>query len=101
MGTSALELALMSYAGCYATIFALTAQKMRVTLGDLEVKTVGIKSEEAGTITEVSFDIKVKADAREDRIQRIHELTVKSCPVGKIFDKAGVKTTYELSVAEA
>lgn len=101
MGTSALELALMSYAGCYATIFALTAQKMRVTLGDLEVKTVGIKSEEAGTITEVSFDIKVKADAPEDRIQRIHELTVKSCPVGKIFDKAGVKTTYELSAAEA
>ncbi len=101
MGTSALELALMSYAGCYATIFALTAQKMRVTLGDLEVKTVGIKSEEAGTITEVSFDIKVKADAPEDRIQRIHELTVKSCPVGKIYDKAGVKTTYELSAAGA
>lgn len=101
MGTSALELALMSYAGCYATIFVLTAQKMRVTLGDLEVKTIGIKSEEAGTITEVSFDIKVKADAPEDRIQRIHELTVKSCPVGKIFDKAGVKTTYELSAAEA
>lgn len=100
MGTSALELALMSYAGCYATIFALTAQKMRITPRDLEVKTVGIKSEEAGTITEVSFDIKVKADASEDRIKRIHELTVKSCPVGRIFDKAGVKTTYELNVSK-
>jgi len=100
MGTSALELALMSYAGCYATIFALTAQKMRITPRDLEVKTVGIKSEEAGTITEVSFDVKVKADAPEDRIMRIHELTVRSCPVGKIFDKAGVKTTYELGVSE-
>lgn len=96
MGTSALELALMSYAGCYATIFALTAQKMRVALKDLEVKTVGIKSEEAGTITEVSFEITVKSEAPEDRIRRIHELTVRSCPVGKIFDKAGTKTTYKL-----
>lgn len=96
MGPSALELALMSYAGCYATIFALTAQKMRVALKDLEVKTIGIKSEEAGTITEVSFDITVKSEAPEDRIRRIHELTIKSCPVGKIFDKAGAKTIYKL-----
>jgi uncharacterized OsmC-like protein len=96
MGTSALELALMSYAGCYATIFVLTAQKMRVTLKDLEIKAVGIKSEEAGTITEVSFDITVKSDVPEDRIQRIHELTIKGCPVGKIFDKAGTKTAYKL-----
>lgn len=96
MGTSALELALMSYAGCYATIFVLTAQKMRVALKDLEVKTVGAKSEEAGTITEVGFDINVKSDAPEDRIRRIHELTLQSCPVGKIFDKAGTKATYKL-----
>ena len=96
MGPSALELALMSYASCYATIFVLTAQKMRVVLKDLEVRTEGIKTEEAGTITEVSFDILVKTDAREDRIQRIHELTVKDCPVGIIFDKAGTKTTYKI-----
>ncbi len=100
MGTSALELALMSYAGCYATIFALTAQKMRLTVKDLDVKTVGVKSEEAGTITEVNFDITIKADAPQDRIQRIHKLTIKSCPVGKIFDNAGVKTTYKLSAAK-
>lgn len=101
MGTSALELALMSYAGCYATIFALTAQKMRLTVKDLDVKTIGVKSEEAGTITEVNFDITIKADAPQDRMQRIHELTIKSCPVGKIFDSAGVKTTYKFSTAKA
>ena len=96
MGPSALELALMSLAGCYATIFVLTARKMRITLKDLEVKAQGIKTEEAGTITEVSFDILVKTDAREDRVQRIHELTAKSCPVGIIFDRAGTKTTYKI-----
>lgn len=98
LGTSALELALMSYAGCYATIFALTASKMRIPLKDLSVRGEGIKSEEAGTITQVSFNIIAKAEAAEDRIKRIHELTIKGCPVGKIFDKAGTKTAYELKI---
>ena len=96
MGPSALELALMSFAGCYATIFALTASKMRMGLKDLEIKIEGVKSEEVGTITEAKFDITVKAEAPEDRIQRCHELTVKDCPVGKIFDEAGVKTIYNM-----
>jgi uncharacterized OsmC-like protein len=101
MGPSALELALMSYAGCYATIFVLTASKMRVSLKDLEVTAEAVKSEEAGTITEASFNIIVKADAPEDRIRRIHELTSKDCPVGKIFDKAGVKIEYKLEVEKS
>jgi len=94
MGPSALELALMSYAGCYATIFVLTAKKMRISLKDLEVNAEAVKSEEVGTITEAKFEIMVKADISEDRIRRIHKLTLQSCPVGKIFEKAGVKTEY-------
>jgi uncharacterized OsmC-like protein len=96
MGPSALELALMSYAGCYATIFALTAKKTRVSLKDLEVEAEAVKSEEAGTITGVKFEIMIKTDASKDRIQKIHELTLQNCPVGKIFDKAGVKTNYNI-----
>lgn len=98
MGSSALELALMSFAGCHATIFALTASKMRISLKDLEIKVEGVKSEEAGTITETKFDITVKTDAPEDRIQRIQELTTRDCPVGKIFEKAGVKTSYNMRI---
>jgi uncharacterized OsmC-like protein len=94
LGPSASELVLMSYAGCYATIFVLTAKKMRVPLKDLEVKAEAVKSEEAGTITEVKFEIMVKADIPKDRIERIHKLTLQGCPVGKIFEKAGVKTNY-------
>jgi putative redox protein len=98
-GPSALELALMSYAGCYATIFALTAKKMRISLKDLEVKSEAVKSQQVGTITEVSFEISVKADVPPDRIQRIHEVTLKTCPVGKIFDKAGVKSSFKVNLA--
>jgi uncharacterized OsmC-like protein len=96
MGPSALELALMSYAGCYATIFILTTKKMRFSLKDLEVKAEAVKSEIAKTITEVKFEIMIKADIPEDRIQRIHKLTVEGCPVGIIFEKAGVKTDYNV-----
>jgi len=100
LGPSALELALMSFAGCYATIFVLTANKMRITLKDLEVEAQAIKSEEAGTITDVKSDIRATTDAPEHRIRRLHELTLKGCPVGKIFDKAGVKTTYNLTTGK-
>ncbi|MGQ9530764.1 MAG: OsmC family protein [Candidatus Bathycorpusculaceae bacterium] len=96
MGPTALECAVMSYAGCFATIFALTAKKMRVLLKDLEVKLEAIKSDEARTTTEAKFDIQVRAEAPEDRVQRIFKLTLENCPVGKLFEKAGVKTSYNI-----
>jgi uncharacterized OsmC-like protein len=98
MGPTALELGVMSYAGCFATIFALTAKKMRIPLKDLEVKLEAGKSQEIGTITTANFDIAVKADAPEDRIQRIFKLTVENCPVGKLFEKGGVTTNYKIRI---
>lgn len=95
-GPTALELAVMSYAGCFATIFTLMAKKMRVTLKDLEVKLEALKTEEAGTVTEANFNITVKTDASEETINRIFKLTVENCPVGKIFEKSGVKIAYNV-----
>lgn len=91
-----LELCVMSHAGCYATLAALTADKMRLTLKGCDVKVEAVKSEEAGTIAEETFDITLKMDAPADRIQRLHELTLKNCPVGLLFEKAGVKIIYNL-----
>jgi len=96
MGPTALELGVMSYAGCFATIFALMAKKMRVPLKDLEVKLEALKTEEAGPVTEASFNLIVKIDASEETVQRIFKLTVENCPVGKLFEKAGVKVSYNL-----
>jgi len=100
MGPSALELCLMSFAGCYATIFVLMARKMRLSLKDLEVKVDAVKSEEAGTITEANVNIFVDANVAKDRIQRAHELTVRGCPVGKLFERADVKIKYTLRTAK-
>lgn len=99
-GPSALELCLMSFAGCYATIFVLTARKMRLSVKDLEVKVDAVKSEEAGTITEANVNIFVDANVPKDRIQRAHELTVRGCPVGKLFERADVKIKYTLRTAK-
>jgi putative redox protein len=101
MGPSALELCLMSFVGCYATIFMLTAQKMRVSVKNLEVESVAVKSAEAGTITEAEVDILVETDMREDRLKRAHELTLKGCPVGILFEKANVKIKYNLRTVKA
>ncbi|MGD0495303.1 MAG: OsmC family protein [Candidatus Bathyarchaeia archaeon] len=100
MGPSALDLCLMSFAGCYATIFAMTAKKMRFSLKNLEVTVEAVKSEAVGTITEANVDVLVETDMPKDRLQRAHELTVRSCPVGKLFEKAGVKTKYTLRSAK-
>jgi putative redox protein len=96
LGPTPLELCVMSHIGCYATICALTAKKMRVPLKGCDVKVEAMKSEETGTIAEENFDIVFKVDAPEDRIQRLHELTLKNCPVGILFEKAGVKINYSL-----
>jgi putative redox protein len=90
----------MSHAGCYATILALVAQRMRIALKGLTVKVVAVKTDEAGTITEEAFDIAIKADAPQDRIQRLHEVTLKNCPVGVIFEKASAKISYNIKVSK-
>lgn len=100
MGPSALELCLMSFAGCYATIFVLTAKKMRFSVKNLEVTVNGVKSPEVGTITEANVDVLVETDMPKDRIQRAHELTVKDCPVGKLFERANVKIEYNMRTAK-
>ena len=73
LGPSGLELALMSFVGCYSIIFMFTANKMRKIIKDLEVKAEAVKSEEAGTITETKLDITIKGDIPEERVHRIHE----------------------------
>ena len=96
LGASSLELCVMSHAGCYATIFLLTAKKMRLVIMGLKVKLEAIKSDETGTISEETFDIIIKADAPQDRIDRAHKLALETCPVGILFEKAGIKATYKV-----
>ncbi|MCX8149989.1 MAG: OsmC family protein [Candidatus Bathyarchaeota archaeon] len=98
LGPTPLELCVMSHAGCYVTIAALTAKKMRLELRGCDVKVEAIKNPEVGTITEETFEITFKIDATADRVQRLHELTLKNCPVGLLFEKAGTKINYTIKI---
>jgi uncharacterized OsmC-like protein len=100
LGPTSLEVCVMSHAGCYVTICALTAKKMRLPLKGLTVEVEAVKTDAAGTITEETFDIEIKADAPADRIQRLHELTVKNCPVDILLQKAGVKIRYNVKAVK-
>jgi len=98
LGPSSLELCLMSHAGCYVTICALTAKKMRLALKGLRVKVEAVESDETRTISDETFDINIKTDATQDRVERLHKLTLENCSVGILFEKARVKINYKLNV---
>jgi len=98
LGPSSLELCVMSHAGCYVTICVLTAKKMRLALKGVRVKVEAVKSDETGTIREETFDINIKTDVPQDRVERLHKLTLENCSVGILFEKAGVKINYKLNV---
>lgn len=100
LGPTSLEICVMSHAGCYVTICALTAKKMRIPLKDLTVKVEAVETDEAGTITEETFDIYIDAEVPAERIRRLHELTVKNCPVDILLKKAGVKIEYNVKTAQ-
>ena len=100
LGPSSLELCIMSHAGCYATICVWTAKKMRLELKGLKVKLEAVKSDQTGTIAEETFDIQIKTDAPQDRVERLHKVTLENCPVGILFEKAGVKISYNVKVTK-
>lgn len=100
LGPTSLEICVMSHAGCYVTICALTAKKMRIPLKDLTVRVEAVETDEAGTITEETFNIYIDAEASADRIQRLHDLTVKNCPVDILLKKAGVRIKYNLKIVK-
>jgi uncharacterized OsmC-like protein len=100
LGATSLELCVMSHAGCYATICLLTAMKMHFSIKGLKVKVEAVKSDETDTITDETFDIQIKTDMPQDRVERLHKVTLENCPVGILFEKAGTKINYKLNVTK-
>ena len=101
MGPTALELGVMSFSGCVATIFTLMAKKMRVSISDLNVKVRAEKPEGARTVTKADFEIIVKTSETEEKINRVWKKTRENCPVGILFEQAGVQVDYKLRIVKA
>lgn len=98
-GTSALELSLQSLAGCVTTIFALVAERRRLSYEGLRIELTGDRPRGAPTITRVTGIAHVISRAPRDEVEATLGITVRTCPVGVLFHRAGVPVGIELVVS--
>lgn len=97
-GPSALDLTVMSLAGCIAQIFNLVSNKMRVNVDDLKVVMTAEKPDDAPTITKAECELTVKSKESEEKLNRVWKHTYATCPVGRLFEAAGVKVECKIKV---
>jgi putative redox protein len=88
LGPTALELAAMSLAGCVSTIWAVVAKNSRCGYRKMIVELDIDKPEDAPTFTKGTITVRIDSDEPEDKLKRILDKTMKSCPVGKLFEQA-------------
>ncbi|HUT86448.1 MAG TPA: OsmC family protein [Elusimicrobiales bacterium] len=93
---TALELTVMSFAGCVVTIFALLAKKMQVDFKSLLCEVSAQKPDGAGTVTNCDIMVKINSEANDEKIKLCLDKTVKICPVGVIFERAGITVKANL-----
>ena len=89
-GTSAHELLLLSLTGCISTIFHVIAEKRQLRFEKLTVSLQAEKSPAGSTIRRVYGTVTVQTNAPRDEVDTVLRLTVKSCPVGSLFDRAHI-----------
>ncbi len=97
-GPTALEMCVMSFGGCVGTIFAMVAEKMRLTFEKMEVELIAEQNHNAPTITDIHFTLSIHTSERIEKIEKCLEHTVNTCPVGVLFKQAGVSITNEIKI---
>jgi putative redox protein len=89
-GTSAHELLLLSLTGCITTIFHIIANKRKLAFDGFTVSLRAERARGAPTIQRVHGTVEVRTDAPPEEVETILRLTVKTCPVGSLFERAQV-----------
>ncbi|HNW69428.1 MAG TPA: OsmC family protein [Bacteroidales bacterium] len=97
-GPTALELCVMSFSGCVGTIFAMVAEKMRISFNKLDVTVSAEQKNDAPTITNVHFILTIATSHEKEKIQKCLDHTLNTCPVGLIFKQAGIEITNEIKL---
>ncbi|HNZ42713.1 MAG TPA: OsmC family protein [Bacteroidales bacterium] len=95
-GPTALELCVMSFSGCVGTIFAMVAEKMRISYSKLEVIVDAEQKNNAPTISDIHFILQIQTKEEKEKISKCLEHTMNTCPVGVLFKQAGVQITNEI-----
>ena len=95
-GPTALELAIMAFSDCAATIFADVAKKSNVEIKGLEVVAEAEKPADSPILKGVKLKVKVAAKARKQLIEAVWRRTEANCPVVKTFTES-IPIEVELS----
>ncbi len=95
-GSSALELAVLSLAGCILTIFPLVARRRRLGFDAMEVHLVAHRGPRAPTVERVEGTFRLRSPAAREEAETALRLTVRSCPVGALLERAGVPVALNL-----
>lgn len=95
-GTSPLELVVMAYSSCTVTLFKLIAERKRISIDDLEVIVEAEKLDPMGTILSLKSIIRVKSIETQEKLEKIMDMVIKSCPVGAIIEKANIPSLMSL-----
>jgi uncharacterized OsmC-like protein len=96
MGPTALELAIMAFADCAATIFADVAKQSNIDIKTLQVVAEAEKPADSPILKAVKLKVNVAAKARKQLINAIWRRTEANCPVVKIFTES-IPIEVELS----
>ena len=98
-GATALEVAVMGYAGCITTIYAMMAEKLKVSFTEM---TCHLEAEKGvKTIEKIIIKLDITSDSDENKLRKAFEMTCKNCPVGVIFEQAGIKVDTEINITKA
>ena len=95
-GPTALELAIMAFSDCAATIFADVAKQSKIEFEKLEVVAEAEKPQDSPKLSGVKLKVNVSAKARKQLIEAIWRRTEANCPVVSIF-KDPIPVEVELS----
>jgi putative redox protein len=90
LGTSALELSVLSLAGCITTIFALVAKKRRLRFKEMMVELDAERPKGSPTIASVDGVLRVVTSAPKEDVETALNITLRTCPVGVLYEHAHI-----------
>jgi uncharacterized OsmC-like protein len=91
LGPTALELAVMALSGCISTIWAVVAKNSKVGYRKVTVVLEADKPDDQPTIVSANAVVTVDSDESEDKLKRVLDKTMQVCPVGRLYEKAGIE----------
>jgi putative redox protein len=97
-GPSALELCVLSLAGCITTIFALIAKRRKLEFDDLRISLTADRPDRSPTIQRVRGSLEISTSAPKEDVETVLRLTMKTCPVGVLFEQAKIPVEVGVSL---